>query len=50
MCPGLLLADIEPARAAAAHRTLDVVGHYGRSDIFHLTIDRSVRAPVTYEP
>ena len=47
---GLLLADIEPARAAAAHRTLDVVGHYGRSDIFHLTIDRSVRAPVTYEP
>jgi nitrilase len=47
---GLLLADIEPARAAAARRTLDVVGHYGRSDIFHLTIDRSVRAPVTYEP
>jgi nitrilase len=47
---GLLFADIEPACAATARRTLDVVGHYGRSDIFRLTIDRSVTAPVTYEP
>jgi len=46
---GLLVADIEPARVAAAHRTLDVAGHYSRSDIFHLSIDRSVSNPITYE-
>jgi nitrilase len=46
---GMLSATIEPARAAAAHRTMDVVGHYSRNDIFHLTIDRSVREPVTYK-
>jgi len=45
---GLLLADIEPARVAAAHRTLDVAGHYGRNDIFSLAVDRTRRAPVTY--
>ncbi|HEY4868902.1 MAG TPA: carbon-nitrogen hydrolase family protein, partial [Candidatus Dormibacteraeota bacterium] len=45
---GLLFADIEPARVAAAHRTLDVAGHYGRDDIFSLSVDRSKRTPVTY--
>jgi nitrilase len=45
---GLLLADIDPARAAAAHRTLDVAGHYSRSDIFSLAVDRSPQQPVTY--
>jgi nitrilase len=45
---GLLLADIEPARVAPAHRTLDVAGHYSRDDIFSLAVDRSARDPVTY--
>ena len=45
---GLLLADIEPARAVASRRTLDVTGHYSRPDIFQLTVDRSARDPVTY--
>jgi nitrilase len=45
---GLLFAEIEPARAAAAHRTLDVAGHYSRNDIFSLAVDRSPRKPVTY--
>jgi nitrilase len=45
---GLLLADIEPAHVAAAHRTLDVAGHYSRSDIFSLAVDRSARKPVSY--
>jgi nitrilase len=45
---GLLFADIEPARVAAAHRTLDVAGHYGRNDIFRLTVDRTVSEPVSY--
>jgi hypothetical protein len=46
---GLLFADIEPARVAAAHRTLDVAGHYSRNDIFRLSINRRVSTPVAYE-
>jgi nitrilase len=45
---GLLFADVDPARVAAAHRTLDVAGHYSRNDIFSLAVDRSVRDPVTF--
>lgn len=45
---GFLFADIDPDRVAAARRTLDVVGHYSRNDLFHLTVDRSARQPVTY--
>jgi nitrilase len=45
---GILFADIEPARAAAARRTLDVAGHYSRPDIFQLEVDRGSRDPVTY--
>jgi nitrilase len=44
----LLMAEIEPATAATAHRTLDVSGHYSRNDVFHLTIDRSARVPVSF--
>jgi nitrilase len=44
---GILFADIEPGRAAAEHRTLDVVGHYARNDVFHLTIDRTARTPIS---
>jgi len=45
---GLLLAEIEPSRVAAAHRTLDVAGTK-RNDIFRLSVDRRVSAPVVYE-
>ena len=47
---GLLFADIDRARVAAAHRTLDVAGHYSRNDIFRLTINRAVNEPITYRP
>jgi nitrilase len=47
---GRLLAEIEPSRAAADHRTLDVARHYSRDDIFSLVVDRSPRAPVTFTP
>jgi nitrilase len=43
---GILYADCDPERASAAHRMLDVAGHYGRPDVFHLTIDRTQRTPI----
>jgi nitrilase len=46
---GLLFADIEPRGVAGARRTLDVAGHYGRNDIFRLTVDRKVNAPIRYQ-
>jgi nitrilase len=46
---GLLLATIDSSRAAPAHRTLDVAGHYARSDVFHLTVNRTAGKPVNFE-
>lgn len=37
---GILFADIEVTRVAAARRTLDVAGHYSRPDIFQLSVNR----------
>ncbi len=45
---GILYADCDPSRAAAAKRTLDVAGHYGRPDIFRLEVNREARAPVDF--
>ena len=44
---GILYAELDVARAASERRTLDVVGHYARNDVFELTVDRTARAPVS---
>ena len=42
---GILYADLDVSRAASDRRTLDVVGHYARNDVFGFTVDRTERAP-----
>jgi nitrilase len=46
----ILYADIDAHESSSLHRTLDVAGHYGRPDIFTLTVDRSPRDPISFEP
>jgi len=45
---GILYAECDPARPAAARRTLDVAGHYSRPDVFHLEVMRDARIPVAF--
>lgn len=45
---GILYATIDPEAARGSRKSLDVAGHYGRPDIFHLEIDRRPMPPVTF--
>ncbi|MBW2523989.1 MAG: carbon-nitrogen hydrolase family protein [Deltaproteobacteria bacterium] len=45
---GVLRADIDVEAARDARRSLDVAGHYGRPDLFHLEVDRRPLDPVTF--
>lgn len=47
---GQLVADVDCAQVTAEHRTLDVAGHYGRNDVFSLSINRKMSAPLSYVP
>lgn len=44
----LLFADIDLAQVAGARRTLDVVGHYARPDVFQLRVDRTLKPPAEF--
>ncbi len=46
---GILFADLDMDEIIKGKIDFDVVGHYARSDIFHLTINEEARKPVTYE-
>ncbi|QOR38027.1 carbon-nitrogen hydrolase family protein [Billgrantia diversa] len=45
---GILYARIEIESALRARRSLDVAGHYGRPDIFSLTVNRAPQPPATF--
>jgi nitrilase len=44
---GILYAEIDLERVGMARRSLDVVGHYARPDLFQLQVDRRPQRPVT---
>jgi nitrilase len=46
----ILVADLDLAEIARGRYDLDVVGHYGRPDIFELIVDRRARHPVADAP
>ncbi|MGD8913684.1 MAG: carbon-nitrogen hydrolase family protein [Candidatus Thiodiazotropha sp.] len=45
---GILYAEIDIEQNAMARRTLDVVGHYSRPDIFTLQVNRTRQLPVSF--
>ena len=46
---GILYCDIDIKLVGKAKRTLDVAGHYSRSDIFKLLINTKPQTPVEFE-
>lgn len=45
---GILYAEVDLQRVIDARRTLDVVGHYARPDIFQLQVDTRAMSPVQF--
>jgi len=43
---GILQVELDPQQVGIARRTLDVVGHYARPDIFTLQVDTRPQSPV----
>ncbi|MFO7628776.1 MAG: carbon-nitrogen hydrolase family protein [Prochlorococcaceae cyanobacterium] len=46
---GILFAEIDLERVGAAQRSLDVVGHYSRPDIFNLHVNSNPLKPVIFK-
>jgi nitrilase len=46
---GILYADLDLDQIVSARRSLDVVGHYARPDIFGLQVNTDAVHPVTFE-
>jgi len=46
---GILYAQIDTDTVRLARRSLDVVGHYARPDVFQLRVDRHQRSSVQFE-
>ncbi|MCO4744756.1 MAG: carbon-nitrogen hydrolase family protein [Proteobacteria bacterium] len=44
---GLLFAEVDASEVAVARRSLDVAGHYSRSDIFQLTVRDGANPPIS---
>jgi nitrilase len=45
---GLLYAEVDSRKVGLARRTLDVVGHYSRPDIFTLHVNTEPQSPVAF--
>jgi len=46
---GILFCEIDLRKIGLAKRTLDVVGHYSRPDIFTLHVNRRTQSPVQFD-
>jgi nitrilase len=44
----IVYADLDASRARASRHQFDPVGHYGRADVFRLTVDNQARSPVAF--
>ena len=47
---GILYADLDADKARALRHQFDPVGHYGRSDVLHLDVNRAVHSAVSFRP
>jgi nitrilase len=46
---GLIVADIDPATVREERQNFDPAGHYSRSDVIDVRVDRSRRRPARFE-
>ncbi len=45
---GLVIAEIDPARVRGERQNFDPAGHYFRSDVFSVTVDRTPGEPAKF--